>query len=154
MTVDTKKKKQPVDQNIQMVKIAFPKKRVVIDVGEDLGVSEYDGVKFVMWADPSITVLARIISTLTKADPDQGDADNYFDALREVMLDSNIKGLDFSTTAAIAESVDHPSLPWGFIMQIATLYCVKVISESNALKKMFGLSDVVESSGEDKNETE
>lgn len=147
------KKKPAVNENIQLVKIAFPKKRVVIDVGDDLGLSDYTGVKFVMWADPSITVLARIINTLTKEEPDQSDADNYFDALHELMIDSNIEGVDFSTVTSIAESVDHPSLPWGFIMEVATMYCVKVISESNALKKMFGLSDSQENSGELKSET-
>lgn len=149
----TTKKKTGVNENIQLVKVAFPKKRVVIDVGDDLGISDYAGVQFVMWADPSITVLSRTISTMGKEELDQSDADNYFDALNELFIDSNIEGVDLSSTTAIAEAVDHPSLPWGFIMQVATLYCVKVIDESKALKKMFGLSDEVESSGEVKSET-
>lgn len=153
-TKEPTKKKAPVAENIQLVKMAFPKKRVVIDVGDDLGISDYAGVKFVMWADPSIAVLARALHTMTKDEPDQSDADNYFDALNELLLDSNIEGVDFSNPTAIAESFDHPSLPWGFIMQVVTMYCVKVIDESNALKKMFGLSEEAETSGESKNETE
>jgi hypothetical protein len=156
MTTDKVAKKRPVNDNIKLVKIAFPKKRVTVDVSEDLGMTDYPGVKFVMWDDPAIGILANVVLPLSKDDKEltDSDADAYFDALNELILDSNIEGLDFSTVTSTAESFDHKSLPWGFISQVAALYCAKVITESNSLKKMFGLSGRAESSGENNNETE
>lgn len=147
--------KRPVNE-VQLVKIAFPKKRVVVDVGDDLGLADYEGVKFVMWADPSVQVIANTILPLSKTDEEtkQSDADAYFDALNEIILDSNIEGLSFATIDDTIDSFDHSGLPWGFVAQVAALYCAKVISESESLKKMFGLSDSPENSGENKNQTE
>jgi hypothetical protein len=149
-------KGRPVNNNPQLVKIAFPKKRVVIDCEADLGIEEYSGVQFVMWADPSVSVIANILSPVSKSDDEitARDADSYFDAIHEIVIDSNIEGLDFSTVDSTIESFDHKSLPWGFVSQVVTLYCAKVITESESLKKMFGLSSSPESSGEDSSSEE
>lgn len=155
-TKKVENKKRPVSDTAQLVKIAFPKRKVVIDVGEDLGLPDYEGVKFVMWDDPSISVIANVILPLAK-DQDEltnSDGDAYFDALNEIILDSNVEGLDFSSVKATMESFDNKSLPWGFISEVAALYCSKLITESESLKKMFGLSKVAESSGEDKKSEE
>lgn len=143
-------KGRPVNNNPQLVKMAFPKKKVTIDVEEDLGIEGYGGVQFVMWADPSVTVIANILSPISKDEDSitSRDADSYFDAINEVVIDSNIEGLDFSSVDAVIESFDHKSLPWGFVSQVVTLYCAKVITESESLKKMFGLSSSQEDSGE------
>jgi hypothetical protein len=136
---------------IQLVKIAFPKKKVSIDVGEDLGLTEYTGVKFVMWADPSVRTIARILSPLSKDEGEltEADGDSYFDALHEIILDTNIEGVSFGTLEETIESFDHGSLPYGFIGLIASFYCTKLITESEALKKVFNLSDDPETSGDD-----
>ena len=148
---DKKVAKDNSVSDIQLVKIAFPKKKVSIDVGEDLGLTDYTGVKFIMWADPSPRTIARILSPLSKDEDKltEADGDAYFDALNEVFLDTNIEGIGFGTLRETIESFDHGSLPYGFIGLVASFYCTKLITESEALKKVFRLSDDQETSGDD-----
>lgn len=147
--------KKGVTNDIQLVKIAFPKKKVTIDVVEDLGMpSDYEGVKFVMWADPSIAVLTGVLSATTKDEPTESDADTYFDSIKELIIDSNIDGLDFSTLEGAITAFDHKSLPWGFVGQVAAFYCAYVITQSEHLKKMYGLSEPPANSGEGNNSEE
>ena len=156
-TKDKQAPKKGLTNDVQLVKMAFPKKKVVIDVVKDLGMSEeYAGVQFVMWDDPSITSLAKVFVSTNKDDESttQEDADGYFDALTEILIDSNIDGVSFSTREDVIDSFDAIGLPWGFVSQVATLYCLKVVSESNSLKKVFGLSEVVETSGDDSKDPE
>lgn len=137
--------------DIQLVKIAFPKKKVSIDVGDDFGLTEYTGVKFIMWADPSVRTIARILSPLSKEEDEltEVDGDAYFDALHQIILDTNIDGIDFSTLESTIGAFDHEHLPYGFIGQVASFYCTKLITESEALKKVFNLLDDPEISGDD-----
>jgi hypothetical protein len=124
---------------------------VTIDVAEDLGLVDYPGIKFVMWADPAVTTIARILTPLAKKEdditPDDGDA--FFDALNEVILDSNIEGIEFGSLEKVIKAYDHPHLPYGFVGTVATFYCMKIITDSEALKKVFNLPDGQETSGED-----
>ena len=157
MTTKKKKKIPQLKNDVQLVKIAFPKKRSVIDVAVDLGMDEeYEGVKFVMWADPSIAVIQGVLLAQVKEEEDitDKDADAYFDALTEIFIDSNLDDVSFSTSKEVQDSFDAMGLPWGFVAQVAILYCVKVIDESESLKKMYGLLDNPETSGEDSEKAE
>ena len=142
--------------DIQLVKIAFPKKKKKINVEEDLGLEGYGTVEFVMWADPSVRTIARVLSPLSKAEEDitNDDGDAYFDAIHQLFLETNVEGISFDTLAETIESYDHPHLPYGFIGQVAAFYCTKLITESEALKKVFNLSEEVETSGGDSSEKE
>jgi hypothetical protein len=136
--------------DVSFVTITFPKKKIQIDVGDDLGLSEYQGVKFSMWADPSVRTIARILSPLSKEEGDltEADGDAYFDALNQIILETNIEGISFDTLEDTIEAYDHPHLPYGFIGLVASFYCTKLITESDALKKVFRVSEEAETSGE------
>lgn len=142
--------------DIQLVKIAFPKKKKKINVGEDLGLAGYSEVEFVMWADPSVRTIARILSPLAKAEEDitNDDGDAYFDAMHQIFIETNIDGISFDTLEDTIMAYDHPHLPYGFIGQVAAFYCTKLITESDALKKVFNLSEEVETSGGDNKSAE
>ncbi len=156
MATAKKKKATQLTNEVQLVKIAFPKKKTVIDV-TDLGMEEeYKGIKFVMWADPSIAVIQSVLYAQTGDEKEltDEDADQYFDALTELLIDSNIEGISFATSKDVQDSFDAMGVPWGFVSMVCALYCVKVIDESEALKKMYGLLEEAETSGENSNQTE
>ena len=139
-----------------MKKVAFPKKTVTIDAGNDLGIEGYEGVKFQMWDDPSRSVIVHVVQALQSGDDTIDDqmAEDFFSAVSQIVVDTNIEGIDFSTRESSMKSFDHETLPWGFMFNVVVSYVVKLINESDSLKKAFGLSSEVETSGNSKNETE
>lgn len=139
-----------------MKKVSFPKTTKIVDVSEDLGIEGYNGVKFEMWRDPSRKVLLTIIGSfaINEDSLTETDANDFFSAISELIIDSNIEGISFDTQEETEKAFNADNLPWGFVYSVIVSYVVKIIDESESLKKVFGLSTDQKDSGDSKKNQE
>lgn len=124
-------------------KRAFPKKGTKINTKDDYGL-EYD-VNFVMWDDPGRRIvgdLLRIVVFTTneefsaKSKEEQvKDSQTYFEAVSQVVLDCDVEGSDFSDADAVTKTYELPGVSWGFWYDVIAIYCMKLLNESDNLKK-------------------
>lgn len=120
-----------------MQKIKFPKKGQKIRVS-DIGMEDYPEVVMTVWNDPNGHIITKMVYSVTKATDDitDEDAEEYFAAVTEYIMDSNIEGLSFDTIEETKASFEHPSLPFGFLYEFVVLALGKLIEESDRLKKV------------------
>ena len=69
----------------------------------------------------------------------------YFECASMVLVDCDIKGIDFSTAESTEEAFDDERLPWGIFHQAMVMYIARLTTEyevlKNALRRARALSD-------------
>lgn len=125
---------------------------------------EKDRLTISFWKNPSKLVLQSLIQfmlatdtelrTLDESEKEALLADFYY-ALSEIVLDTNIEGLDFSTPEKAQEMfLESPGLPMGFVYEAVAAWLLKLLQEGLELKKTLSLLTEPRSSGQKGNETE
>lgn len=140
-------------------KIKFPKRTKLVNAESDLHLP-YPDVSFEVWIDPSRAVIEHILAVSFLSGADELEAlseerqqqihDNFFMAIAELIVDSNVGDLDFTSAEAVVESMSHPSVPIGFVYEAITMIVAWLLEENKKLGKVFGVSSAKSSSGNSK----
>lgn len=121
-------------------KISFPRRTCEFD-GEELG---YSGVKLTLWDNPSRRVrlaiyglIARPIEELDEMSEAERKQmlEEFFWGVSELIIDSNVKGADFSTAEAAEATYDD--FEPDFLPAVITRHMVKIVDRENEERKKF-----------------
>lgn len=140
---------------------------VVRNLKDDFGLEEDINLEF--WKDPSRKVALGLLFIIGRARGDESeDIDEaewkqldkeYYEMVSNLIVDSDIEGLDFSTPETTEASFDAEFLPWGILHKAVIAYLSELTTENENLKnvlrrvsKRLQEQDQVSNSGED-NET-
>lgn len=116
-----------------------------------------------LWQDPSRRVITDLFEILGASDSlaEKTEADKekmnrrYFECASMILIDCDVKGIDFSTAKSTEKAFDDERLPWGIFHQTMVMYIAELTEEyevlKNALRRVRALSD---SGNEAKNEAE
>lgn len=140
-----------------MDKIKFPKETEIVSA-EELGIDSAPGVMFEFWKNPSkktvkalfdvIMASAEELSSLNKEKMAVLEKE-YYEALCQLIVDSNVESFDFSTPEAAMNSFDAPDVPIGFMHQVVTCYLRRLLEFNSAVVKALALYLIGSASGSD-----
>ena len=147
-------------------KVSFPKHltSVIFDCNEAeiAGLKsdqEDDHLTITFWRNPSKHVLRSLVKFMLSTDvelqelsDDEIDVllSDFYTALSEIVLETNIEDVDFSTPDKAKRAyLDSPGLPWGFIHEAIASWLLKFMNESLNLKKILRLLSSQSSSGQE-----
>ena len=118
----------------------YTKKHVIFSTTE-LGVISPEEYLFAFWDDPSRPVLAEFIGMLTSIASglveeegaeeivDSINTEDFYKLASEIMLDSNIKGLDFSTAESTQAAFESRDISSGFLSEVLSKYVLQLVEE-------------------------
>lgn len=140
----------------EYTKIKFPKSRESVSA-EELGILDAEGVYFTFWKNPSKPVV-RVLFDIVMASAEELSnkpphemailEKEYYEALSELILDSNIESLDFSTPETAMKSFEAPDVPVGFMYQVVVCYLRRLLEFNDQIKKALALYLIGSSSGQ------
>ena len=148
-------------------KVAFPKHLMstVFDCNENeiMGLSpdqEKDHLTITFWRNPSKHVLSSLVKFMLATDVELREKSDdeveillsdFYTALSEIVIETNIDGLDFSTPEQAEHMfLESPDLPWGFVYEAVASWLLNFMQESIDLKKILRLLGNPSNSGQEK----
>lgn len=140
-----------------MKKKEFRPNTVVLNLRKDLDLNQDINIEF--WADPSRQVIFDLfeifglasdeLDEIPEADKEKMNA-RYFECASLILVDCNIKGIDFSTPESTDEAFDDERMPWGLFHQALLLYVSRLIDDYEVLKNALRRVRELSNSGEEK----
>ena len=135
----------------------FKPNTVTLNLREDLDLNQDINIEF--WADPSRQVIFDLfeifglandeLDEIPEADKERMSS-RYFECASLILVDCDIKGIDFSTAESTDASFDDERLPWGLFHQALLLYVSRLIEDYEVLKNALRRVRELSSSGEEK----
>ena len=135
-----------------MRKKDFKPNTVTLNLHDELPLEQEISIEF--WKDPSKSVISdlfRIIGMNVEqlqelSDEGREELDNrYFECASLILVDCDIKGIDFSTPETTKQAFEDDRIPWGLFHQALLLYLDKLTEDysalKNALRRVRRLSD-------------
>lgn len=151
-------------------KVTFPKSSLaeVFDCNEhEIGglspKQEADRLTITFWSNPSRKIIKSLLFFVLSSDEElkglkeeeaQYLLEDFYHSLGEVIIDTNIEGLDFSTREAAEKSyLESPGLPMGFVHEAIATWLLNFMQSNLDLKKVARLLAEVGNSGNDDKQT-
>jgi len=141
-----------------MKKREFKPNTQTLNLKDDLFLGEDINVEF--WENPSKEVVFTLIEVL-QADTkklDQIEAKElnkkYFDCASLILVDCDIKGINFDTPESTEAAFLDKRLPWGIFHQAIMAYLGKLVDEYKVLKNALRRVGVLSDSGKDEKKKE
>ena len=140
-----------------MKKKDFKPNTIVVNLRKDFDLNQDINIEF--WADPSRQVIFDLfeifglasdeLDATPAADKEKMNA-RYFECASIMLVDCDIKGIDFSTPESTAKAFDDERLPWGLFHQALLLYISRLIDDYEVLKNALRRVRELSNSGKEK----
>jgi len=144
-------------RRVQMKKKEFRPNTVTLNLRDDLPLKQDISIEF--WADPSRQVIFDLfeifglasdeLDDIPEADKEKMNA-RYFECASLILVDCDIKGIDFSTPETTTAAFDDERLPWGLFHQALLLYVSSLIEDYEVLKNALRRVKELSNSGTEK----
>ena len=115
----------------------------IINTKDDLGMDVE--IQIAYWNNPSRAVFGDLVDSiatpsekLDAMDEQQQQlfSDKYFAAVTELLIDSDLVGLDFNTVDETLASFEHPELPMQFMHKLVINLVLRILTEAGYVKNV------------------
>lgn len=144
------------ETDIQMDKIPYRKRTIVVDFHDDLQLHEDNqGYKFELWKDPPRPLLADILNAVAGDINTEDDAlveaalNSMYEALSEIIVDCNIEGSDFTNSQSVKESFSSTQVGFNLYLDASIAAVQWILKNADSVKKVLTPLESKNSSGGD-----
>ena len=115
----------------------------IINTKDDLGMDVE--IQIAYWNNPSRAVFGDLVDSIAtpseKLDAmdeqqQQSFSDKYFAAVTELLIESDLLGLDFNTVDETLASFEHPELPMQFMHKLVINLVLRILTEAGYVKNV------------------
>jgi hypothetical protein len=134
----------------------------ILNLRDDLNLDE--NINIEVWTDPSrqacmelLLIFGRQNSDEIKELSDEDAAkmdDTYYHYASMILVDCDIKGINFATAETTRKAFDDERLPWGIFHMALMVYIAQLTDEYQVLKNVLRRAKELSNSGNENSENE